>query len=93
MVQVNLRLDEVTLGRVDAARGLVPRNAWLRRAVEYALGGNLAVLELGTANEVTPVVEQASPEPVEEVESAEDREQLAALERRRSLGKRGGGLS
>jgi hypothetical protein len=92
MVQVNLRLDEVTLGRVDAARGLVPRNAWLRRAVEYALGGNLAVLEAGTANEVAPVV--APPEPVEEEESEEseeDREYLAVLERRRRLGRRGGG--
>lgn len=42
--QVGLRLDEGLLGRVDAARGDVPRNRWIERAVVRALqpgGGRL----------------------------------------------------
>lgn len=37
VVQVNLRLDDALLERVDEARGGVPRNAWIRGAVERAL--------------------------------------------------------
>lgn len=35
--QVNLRLDVGLLERVDRARGDLPRERWLRRAVERAL--------------------------------------------------------
>lgn len=37
MVQVNLRLAEELYARVEEARGDVPRNRWLVRAVERAL--------------------------------------------------------
>ena len=36
--QVNLRLPAELLAQVDEARGDVPRERWIRRAVEAALG-------------------------------------------------------
>ena len=35
--QVNLRLPDELLAQVDEARGDVPRERWIRRAVEAAL--------------------------------------------------------
>lgn len=35
--QVNLRLTEDTLARIDEIRGDVPRNTWILRAVELRL--------------------------------------------------------
>lgn len=40
--QVNLRLDEDTLAKIDEIRDDVPRNTWIVRAVELRLmAGNL----------------------------------------------------
>lgn len=39
MRQIALRLTEDTLGRIDLARGDVPRERWIRRALEQALSG------------------------------------------------------
>jgi hypothetical protein len=36
--QVNLRLDPELLAEIDIARGDVPRNRWILRAIEAALG-------------------------------------------------------
>jgi hypothetical protein len=36
--QVGLRLDAATLAAVDAARGDVPRNRWIERVLEGAVG-------------------------------------------------------
>ncbi len=37
MKQVNLRLDDELYARVEEARGQVPRERWLRQAVEQVL--------------------------------------------------------
>lgn len=37
MARLSFRCDEELVRRVDAERGLIPREAWLRRAVEQAL--------------------------------------------------------
>lgn len=36
-IQVNLRLSEELLERVEAARGLIPRERWIRFVIEKAL--------------------------------------------------------
>ena len=43
MARLSFRCDEDLLARVDAARGHEPREHWLRRAVERALGDAEAV--------------------------------------------------
>lgn len=42
--QINLRVDDETLARIEAARGDVARNAWLLRAVELALRSPLRLV-------------------------------------------------
>jgi len=37
MKRVNLELSEELLAQIDAERGDVPRNAWIRRAIEQRL--------------------------------------------------------
>jgi len=37
MIRVKVGLSEETLARVDAVRGLVPRERWVRQAIEAAL--------------------------------------------------------
>ena len=37
MKQINLRLDEGLLARVDRKRELIPRNAWIVRCLETTL--------------------------------------------------------
>lgn len=41
--QVNLRLDEDVLAKVDARRGGLSRTAWVERAIEYVLRPAVAV--------------------------------------------------
>jgi hypothetical protein len=37
--RLEIRMPEDLVERIDRARGLVPRAAWIRQAVEQALGG------------------------------------------------------
>lgn len=39
MKQIPLRVDEDMLDRIELARGLVSREAWIRDAIASALGG------------------------------------------------------
>jgi hypothetical protein len=41
--QINLRLDESLLTAIDDMRGLVPRNAWIKDALEQRIGGDMTV--------------------------------------------------
>ena len=49
--QINLRLPTPMLQRIDEARGDIPRNVWIRRAIELALAeaayGPGAICEIG----------------------------------------------
>lgn len=39
-VQIPLRVDQVMLDRIEDARGLVSREAWIRNAISFMLDGD-----------------------------------------------------
>lgn len=89
---MHFRLDPGLVGRVDAARGADSRTAFVELALERLLEAHVAPSRAPVAEVKAKPVVPPLPEPVEdEVESEEDREYLAVLERRRLLGRRGGG--
>jgi hypothetical protein len=47
MKQINLRLDEDQLDQINAVRGDVPRDQWIRRAIDVRLmASNLTATEV-----------------------------------------------
>jgi hypothetical protein len=69
MRQINLRVDEELLERLDAARGGVPRNVWVRRAVEAALGWVVDPADLAPSKPKPPSKPRAKVSEVERVRS------------------------
>ena len=57
---MNLRLSEELLARVDVARGDVPRSVWIRRAIESGLGLQVRTMSAETA---LRVADGAAPAP------------------------------
>lgn len=62
--QINLRLDESLLTAIDDMRGLVPRNAWIKDALEQRIGGDMTVSYEYTQRAINVDIGSASSNPV-----------------------------
>lgn len=56
MRTITVRMEEELLGRVDAARGDVPRERWVRRTLEEALVGEPGGQSVSTARGRSPEI-------------------------------------